>query len=102
MGFNLTPNHQLYFMSEYLKNAGKRDVRDVFDHCRELHRDYHVHNGNRGFTNDAGRTMRHVTSIPQWVLFSPEHKKYFDPKQDPHELKKNIDAWIKKNDWFRF
>ena len=87
---------------EYLQKAGKRDVREVFDHCKDLTRDYGTFNRNRGFTYDPGKTMKHVTSIPMWVLFAPEHKKYFDPKQDPHELKKSIDEWIKKNDWFRF
>lgn len=87
-------------MSEHLKVASKRDVKEVFDELKGLSSVYKHH--RRGFSNDKGKTLRHVTTIPMWVLFDPLHKDYFDPRMDQHERSKNLDAWIKKNDWFDF
>lgn len=51
--------------------------------------------GNRGWTVDRERSMRHVASIPISFLFHPEFKKYFDPQATPEERKKDMDKFLR-------
>lgn len=85
---------------EIVLKLAKRSAEDVFNDCKDKWSTYKNH--KRGWSNDKEKTMRHVTSIPAWVYFDPEHSKYFDPRMGKEDRKKSIDKWIKKYDWFDF
>ena len=85
---------------ETIVKIAKRSAEDVFDECKKNLTIYRHH--RKGWTNDKEKSMKHITSIPEWVYFDPEHKKYFDPRMSKEERRKSIDRWILKNDWFRY
>lgn len=85
---------------EYLKKAGRRDVMDVLSHCADLKSVYRGH--RKGYTNDRDKSMRHIATVPMWVLQDPEWGKYFDNTHNSIDLKKDVEKFLQKTDWLRY
>lgn len=62
-------------------------VRQMYRHHKE------------GYSNDKGKSMRHVLRFKPWVLFNAEFKKYFDPMMDKHEARKGMYEFARKYPW---
>lgn len=66
----------------------------LMQYIRDLKTVYRGH--RKGWSNDKGKTMKHMAKIPMEYIFHPEYRKYFDPQMDRHEDRKNTDAFLKK------
>mgnify|MGYP001602768457 CR=1 FL=1 len=74
--------------------ASNEDVRTVLEIANGERKAHRLH--RNGYTNDRGRTMRKISSIPFEYFVHPEYRKYFDPEMDKHEAKKNHLLFLKK------
>lgn len=66
----------------------------VMNEIKDLKKMYRYN--RNGWSNDKGKTMKHVAKIPLWMIFHKEYSKYFDPNMDRHEDKKNTESFLKR------
>lgn len=66
-----------------------------FEATKTMRQMYRHH--RNGYSNDRGKSMRHMVSIPKHVWDRrPDIRAYFDPEMDSHESRKALYAFIKK------
>lgn len=92
------------FDPKYLAIADAKDVKLAHHalECRKqakLIRKNHWDAGSKGMTKD--KSMRFVGRFPIEMMFHPEYKKYFDPRQDGHELRKSMKRLLTKLEDFK-
>lgn len=86
---------------EYLRAADATEIKETLNliHENQIQKTIHRHHRN-GFTNDRGRTMRKIASIPFWVTLEPKYAGYFHKDAPPEERKKDIRRFLRDHPEF--
>lgn len=74
----------------YLAECSPVESQKVLAHANAVKAQRAIYRHHRqGYSNDRGRTMRHIASVPVSVVFSKRYRHYFDP-QIPYEDRRKM------------